>query len=176
MVITAVEIEACGSRRRGSWDQPPWTWYAASSCSTRPTTSPLSGRTERPQQVHVDLHVEDARAAHEQAMALGARLLPAAPDLHRTEGHQVYAAPAGHPFCIGWGASDSRGASHLRCREAGMTALCVSVPAEVAARPRREVAGDPDPAPTTVILATPESAAHLTRLLSNPRIHDPQVR
>ncbi len=56
-----------------------------------------------PQQVHLDLHVEDAVQAHEQALALGARLLLAAPDLTSAEGHQVYADPAGHPFCIGWG-------------------------------------------------------------------------
>jgi hypothetical protein len=56
-----------------------------------------------PQQVHVDLHVENARAAHEQAVALGARVLQTAPDLASPEGHQVYADPAGHPFCIGWG-------------------------------------------------------------------------
>ena len=37
------------------------------------------------------------------AMALGARLLLAADDLDSEEGHQVYADPAGHPFCIGWG-------------------------------------------------------------------------
>jgi hypothetical protein len=56
-----------------------------------------------PQQVHLDLHVDDPRAAHEQAMALGARLLRPAADLDAAEGHQVYADPAGHPFCIGWG-------------------------------------------------------------------------
>jgi hypothetical protein len=56
-----------------------------------------------PQQVHLDLHVEDPRAAHEEAIALGARLLQPAPDLDSDEGHQVYADPAGHPFCIGWG-------------------------------------------------------------------------
>jgi len=56
-----------------------------------------------PQQVHLDLHVEDPRAAHEQAIGLGARLLQAAPDLDSDEGYQVYADPAGHPFCIGWG-------------------------------------------------------------------------
>jgi hypothetical protein len=55
-----------------------------------------------PQQVHLDLHVEDPRAAHDEVMALGARLLQAA-DLYGDEGHQVYADPAGHPFCIGWG-------------------------------------------------------------------------
>jgi hypothetical protein len=56
-----------------------------------------------PQQVHLDLHVEDARGAHDEAIALGARLLQHAPDLDAVEGHQVYADPAGHPFCIGWG-------------------------------------------------------------------------
>lgn len=55
------------------------------------------------QQIHLDLHVEDPRAAHEEALALGARLLLPATDLAADEGHQVYADPAGHPFCIGWG-------------------------------------------------------------------------
>ncbi|MGD9959447.1 VOC family protein [Nocardioides sp.] len=55
-----------------------------------------------PQQVHLDLHVADAKKAHEQVMSLGARLLRAH-DLGADEGHQVYADPAGHPFCIGWG-------------------------------------------------------------------------
>ncbi|MFB9236270.1 VOC family protein [Plantactinospora siamensis] len=55
-----------------------------------------------PQQVHLDLHVQDPRSAHEQAMRSGARLLQAG-DMESDEGHQVYADPAGHPFCIGWG-------------------------------------------------------------------------
>ncbi len=55
-----------------------------------------------PQQVHLDLHVEDPKQANEQAIALGARVLQAG-DLESEEGHQVYADPAGHPFCIGWG-------------------------------------------------------------------------
>jgi hypothetical protein len=55
-----------------------------------------------PQQVHMDLHVENPRQAHEQAMRLGARLLQPG-DLKSDEGYQVYADPAGHPFCIGWG-------------------------------------------------------------------------
>lgn len=56
-----------------------------------------------PQQVHLDLHVDDPRAAHDEAIALGARLLQPARDLGSDEGYQVYADPAGHPFCIGWG-------------------------------------------------------------------------
>jgi hypothetical protein len=58
-----------------------------------------------PQQIHLDLHVDDveaARAAHDEIVALGARLLWAG-DTDAPEGHRVYADPAGHPFCIGWG-------------------------------------------------------------------------
>jgi hypothetical protein len=58
-----------------------------------------------PQQVHLDLHVADAPRAHAEAIALGARLLQA-DDLRASEGHQVYADPAGHPFCLGWGHPD----------------------------------------------------------------------
>jgi predicted enzyme related to lactoylglutathione lyase len=54
-----------------------------------------------PQQIHLDLHVEDVAAAHEEAMALGARLLQEA-DLSADAGFQVYADPAGHPFCLCW--------------------------------------------------------------------------
>jgi len=53
--------------------------------------------------VHLDLHVDDPGAAHEEATSLGARLLKSAEDLDSDEGHQVYADPAGHPFCVGWG-------------------------------------------------------------------------
>jgi Glyoxalase-like domain len=56
-----------------------------------------------PQQIHLDLYVEDLRSAHDEAVALGARLLQAAPDLGAPEGFQVYADPSGHPFCLCWG-------------------------------------------------------------------------
>jgi len=58
-----------------------------------------------PQQVHLDLHVTDPDAAHAQAMALGAQLLQDG-DPVAEEGFRVYADPAGHPFCIGWGQPD----------------------------------------------------------------------
>lgn len=51
-----------------------------------------------PQQMPLDLHVEDHRAAHEEAITLRDRLLQPAPDLNAAEGHQVYADPAGHLF------------------------------------------------------------------------------
>jgi catechol 2,3-dioxygenase-like lactoylglutathione lyase family enzyme len=50
-----------------------------------------------PQQVHLDIMVEDVTAAGPRALALGAVKL---------DGDNVYADPAGHPFCLirrpGW--------------------------------------------------------------------------
>jgi catechol 2,3-dioxygenase-like lactoylglutathione lyase family enzyme len=45
-----------------------------------------------PQQVHVDVMVDDLEAADGEVLALGARPLAA--------GDHVYADPAGHPFCL----------------------------------------------------------------------------
>lgn len=56
-----------------------------------------------PQQIHLDLYVDDIKAAHDEAVALGARLLQAADDTGSASGFQVYADPAGHPFCLCWG-------------------------------------------------------------------------
>jgi catechol 2,3-dioxygenase-like lactoylglutathione lyase family enzyme len=56
-----------------------------------------------PQQIHLDLWVDDLDAAHEKAVSLGARLLKLADDRAAEEGFQVYADPAGHPFCLCWG-------------------------------------------------------------------------
>lgn len=52
--------------------------------------------------VHVDLDVPDLAAAHEHAVACGARPLTGTPE---EEGHpddlfRVYADPEGHPFCL----------------------------------------------------------------------------
>jgi catechol 2,3-dioxygenase-like lactoylglutathione lyase family enzyme len=50
-----------------------------------------------PQQVHLDVMVEDVAAAEPLVLALGAK---------RLDGENVYADPAGHPFCLirrpGW--------------------------------------------------------------------------
>ncbi|MEO6501891.1 MAG: VOC family protein [Jatrophihabitantaceae bacterium] len=56
-----------------------------------------------PQQVHLDFWVDDLKASHEEALSLGARLLQPADDPEAAEGFQVYADPAGHPFCLCWG-------------------------------------------------------------------------
>ena len=55
-----------------------------------------------PQQMHLDLYVDDVRAAHDKVVSLGGRLLKRADDLDSAEGFQVYADPAGHPFCLCW--------------------------------------------------------------------------
>jgi catechol 2,3-dioxygenase-like lactoylglutathione lyase family enzyme len=55
-----------------------------------------------PQQMHLDLWVDDIRAAHDEAISLGARLLKPADDLDAADSFQVYADPAGHPFCLCW--------------------------------------------------------------------------
>lgn len=54
------------------------------------------------QQIHLDLYIEDLEPAHEEAMDLGAKLLQPAEDPKAGSGFQVYASPAGHPFCLCW--------------------------------------------------------------------------
>jgi catechol 2,3-dioxygenase-like lactoylglutathione lyase family enzyme len=53
-----------------------------------------------PQQVHIDLWVEDFAAAHDEVMRLGARVLKPAQGTTWGDDFQVYADPAGHPFCL----------------------------------------------------------------------------
>jgi predicted enzyme related to lactoylglutathione lyase len=55
-----------------------------------------------PQQIHLDLWVDDIDAAHEKAMSCGARLLQAAAENDEPDSFPVYADPAGHPFCLCW--------------------------------------------------------------------------
>ena len=57
-----------------------------------------------PQQIHLDLWVDDVNAAHDEVMALGAELLKPAEDgpPGASDNYQVYADPAGHPFCLCW--------------------------------------------------------------------------
>src|SRR5688572_8144527 len=56
-----------------------------------------------PQQIHLDLWVDDAVAAHELVLSLGAKVLqPAVEEGSSPDAFQVYADPAGHPFCLCW--------------------------------------------------------------------------
>jgi hypothetical protein len=54
------------------------------------------------QQIHLDLWVDDIEEAHNEVMSLGARLLKAASGNEEPDAFQVYADPAGHPFCLCW--------------------------------------------------------------------------
>ena len=51
---------------------------------------------ERPQQLHVDIRVQDADAAERAVLALGATRLRN----EHENGFRVFADPAGHPFCL----------------------------------------------------------------------------
>ena len=53
-----------------------------------------------PQQVHLDLWVDDFEAAHLEVIALGTQVLQPAPGVTQGDDFQVYADPAGHPFCL----------------------------------------------------------------------------
>ena len=55
-----------------------------------------------PQQIHLDIWVDDFPAAHAEVMALGARVLREAQGNTSGDDFQVYADPAGHPFCLCW--------------------------------------------------------------------------
>lgn len=53
-----------------------------------------------PQQMHLDLWVDDFAAAHARVTSLGARVLRPARGATEGDDFQVYADPAGHPFCL----------------------------------------------------------------------------
>lgn len=55
---------------------------------------------EQQQQIHMDLWVDDFEAAHQEVMALGATVLKEAAGGDSPDDFQVYADPAGHPFCL----------------------------------------------------------------------------
>ncbi len=62
-------------------------------------TAPDWNDPHRPQQLHLDIRVDDVDRAEQQVLALGARRLPG-----ELEGHyRVFADPAGHPFCLVFG-------------------------------------------------------------------------
>ncbi len=51
---------------------------------------------ERPQQLHLDIRVDDVEAALQELLRLGATLLEG----EKGTGFRVFADPAGHPFCL----------------------------------------------------------------------------
>jgi catechol 2,3-dioxygenase-like lactoylglutathione lyase family enzyme len=81
-----------------TYDSPNWVVVSADDTSSglafqlapdhQPPTWP---EPLIPQQFHLDIMVEDPAAARSRVLALGAR---------RLNGEDVYADPAGHPFCL----------------------------------------------------------------------------
>lgn len=59
------------------------------------------------QQIHIDVWVDDLKEAHERVVGLGGTLLKPSEDPSAQEQFQVYADPAGHPFCLCWAAADN---------------------------------------------------------------------
>lgn len=55
-----------------------------------------------PQQIHLDLWVPDIEEARATVTALGATVLASADDGVSADAFEVYADPAGHPFCLCW--------------------------------------------------------------------------
>ncbi|MFC5822856.1 VOC family protein [Nonomuraea insulae] len=53
---------------------------------------------ERPQQIHLDLHVDDLDEAERQAIKIGARKHEHQPS--EEDSFRVFLDPAGHPFCL----------------------------------------------------------------------------
>jgi catechol 2,3-dioxygenase-like lactoylglutathione lyase family enzyme len=62
-----------------------------------PYLAPVWPDPGHPQQLHVDIRVQDVDAAERAVLALGAARLP--PSEHE-KGFRVFADPAGHPFCL----------------------------------------------------------------------------
>jgi len=54
---------------------------------------------QHPQQLHLDIHVDDVEEAESAVLRLGARRLPGVGE----SGFRVFADPASHPFCLVFG-------------------------------------------------------------------------
>jgi hypothetical protein len=83
----------------------PWSASTGSpGCASRRlrTTSPPRWPDPAfPQQLHLDIEVDDIAEAEPPVLALGATLLVGGGGTN--SGFRVYADPAGHPFCLVWG-------------------------------------------------------------------------
>lgn len=58
---------------------------------------------EHPQQLHLDIRVDNFDEAERAVVALGARRMPA----ERETGFRVFVDPVGHPFCLVFGRMSS---------------------------------------------------------------------
>jgi catechol 2,3-dioxygenase-like lactoylglutathione lyase family enzyme len=90
-----------------TWRQPDFVVVAASDRSSglafqlaADYRAPDWPDPARPQQLHVDVMVDDVDEAEPLVLALGARRLSAADRGGPDSASRVYADPAGHPFCL----------------------------------------------------------------------------
>jgi len=114
VVLDAADIEAVATFWAGVYEgevvRADADWYEISVGADHPVAVQRVADHVRPdwpdgqpQQVHLDFFVDDLRAEHERVMGLGAELLKPSSDPDAETGFQVYADPAGHPFCLCWG-------------------------------------------------------------------------
>ena len=86
------------ARDSGDWVQLASDEGAAIAFQLAPDhRPPVWPSGDRPQQLHLDLDVEDLDAAEAQVLTLGARKAGFQPD---PDAFRVYLDPAGHPFCL----------------------------------------------------------------------------
>ena len=85
-------------------ESPDWVTLAVTGESTRVAlqrtdhyVAPAWVTSNPPQQIHLDLIVENLDQAQDQVLALGASLLEGS---DKPIGYRVYADPIGHPFCL----------------------------------------------------------------------------
>lgn len=93
-------VEAWSDRWRAVWVDGDWQIGVQLATDHVPPQWPDGA----PQQVHLDFYFEGLEAfdvAHDKVTELGGRLLKSA-DRDAVHGVQVYADPAGHPFCLCW--------------------------------------------------------------------------
>jgi predicted enzyme related to lactoylglutathione lyase len=67
-------------------------------------TAPRWPDPAHPQQVHLDVRVDDIETAEKATLAIGATRLPGDGEEEDGGGFRVYADPAGKPFCLVWSA------------------------------------------------------------------------
>jgi len=64
--------------------------------------SPTWPTSERPQQFHLDVTIDDINEAEPSVLAIGARKHEVQPGEADGDSFRVYLDPAGHPFCLCW--------------------------------------------------------------------------
>ncbi len=85
-----------------TWEQPDWVVVSADDRTSGLAFQPVADYRppgwpdpDRPQQLHLDVMVDDLDGAEPKVLALGGRRLASG-----AHGSRVYADPAGHPFCL----------------------------------------------------------------------------